>query len=93
MNKNKQWEYIASKPKALPDDRPHGFSRFGEVQWPKPDGADGYANKKLDEHASQVIANIDKELVQLYEADTNDNHGQSPYRGRGKSFRIKQGCR
>ena len=87
---HKQWEYIASKPKAFPEEMPRGHSRFGAAQWPKPDELDGYANKKLDEHASQVMANIEEELVQVYDVETSDNHGQSLYRGRGKGLRIKK---
>ena len=87
---HKQWEYVAKKPKAFPDERPCGPSRFSAAQWPEPEGPDGYANKKLDEHASLVMANIEEELVQVFDVETSDNHGKSPYRGRASGFRIKK---
>ena len=56
---HKQWEYIACEPKAFPDDRPHGPSRFEAVKWPKRGSADDPAGRNMEEHASLVMANIE----------------------------------
>ena len=85
-----QWEYVAKRPRAFPEERQYGPQRSPTRKWEDMMDSNGKHKYHLDKHAKEVVKGIEEELIQIHDLEDDMSKGKSQYRGRAEGLQVKR---